>query len=226
MRPLPAFLLVSLGLLIGAAGARADDNPDFPQVRPASNGGAVGSDPNGFQAIQPQTNHSPTGSPDNDALASGANAERGEANEGGEPHKNRGRVSGVTRGRYGSVLQNGGGDSSEAPPVTPDPVPGPMSLDDIRANFTTVVETYVETKSPKGYWPYLEKAKGKKPKAWRLTKPVVKDASVKKVKGQRYSGLVKFRDARGVRPPALNFVVDFSGADWSVVSVTPAAAPR
>ncbi|MFI5345749.1 MAG: hypothetical protein ACHQ51_05180 [Elusimicrobiota bacterium] len=217
MKRLPLVFL----LLCAAAVARGEDNPDFPQVHPAPNPGAdrrVGTDPSGYEPIQPQPNQPPTGSVDN-----GNHIGDGNSGKGDWPAAT---AAGVRAGPSGPVIHNNIAPGQSDNSVSPDPAPGPMSLDDVRGNFATVVETYVSKKSPKGYWPYAEKVPGKKPKAWRLTRPQVDEDSVKKLTTDHYSGRVTLRDARGGRPPALEFVVDFSGVDWKVLSVKPAPPVR
>src|SRR5437867_2642936 len=43
-------------------------------------------------------------------------------------------------------------DSNPGPSQEPAPSGGPMSLDDARMNFGTVVDSFVAQNSPQGYW--------------------------------------------------------------------------
>jgi hypothetical protein len=208
-------LLLPLLMMSLAVIARGEDNPDFPQIHPQPNPGQGTSQ---FQPNPAYGGQNATGAPNPNPgiVPNGARAGGGARNNG----------SGVDPGPSGPVLHNNMAPAAATDPVSADPVPGPMSSEDALANFTTVVETYVATKSPKGYWPFMEKPTGKKPVAWRLTEPEVIEDSVKKLAGEKYSGRVKLRDVRGGRPPKLQFVVDFSGVKWKVVSVTPEAKVR
>jgi hypothetical protein len=100
-----------------------------------------------------------------------------------------------------------------------------MDIDGARENFATIVEAYVSKKSDEGWWSYTEKKDGKKVKSRRLAKPSVDEESIKQKDDSRFSGLVKLDDASGGRF-TLEFVVDFSGAKWKVISVKPPAPAR
>jgi hypothetical protein len=95
-----------------------------------------------------------------------------------------------------------------------------MSLRDVRVNFKTVVESFVETKSVGGYWAYREKA-GRK--ARKLKFVSIDGGSVKKTGDGVYTGVGTMREPSG-RRSSLEFKVDFTGASWKVISVKPRAA--
>jgi hypothetical protein len=209
--PAPVFLL-----LLVAAAARGQGSSDFQQsqVQPAPNS-AGGSDFNQTRA-QPYTGGG--GSFSNE----GMNGQAGAGQNGG------GQNAGGQSGGQNGGGQNGGGqggDEAAEDSGNEDAPSSAMPLADARVNFATVVEAYVAKNSAHGFWPYEEKKGGKDVKIWRLKLPSVADKSVEKQDEQRYSGLVKLRDARGGRTLTLKFVVDFSGARWKVVSVKPAPAP-
>jgi hypothetical protein len=160
-----------------------------------------------------------------DARAHGdAATERGNPNDrhgpnGDAPNNalNAGSVEGAREGDRGVAAKDveqrrDGGDESAA---------HPMDLDDARENFAAVVEGYVAKRSAKGYWTYIEK-QGGKPR--RLVGPSVDEESIQARERSRFSGRVKLKDARGGKPVALEFVVDFSGVEWKVVEVKPAVA--
>ena len=141
--------------------------------------------------------------------ADGAAADDGAQDRGGPPDGNSDEVGNEDHSDGGGA-ESGGDEGSS-----------PTDLDSARVNFATVVEAYVAKNSPDGYWPYTEKKDGQGAKIRRLTLPAVVEESVKQEADGRFSGLVKMSDARGGRPCTLEFVVDFSGVKWKVVSVKP-----
>ena len=221
-------------LLFGAAVARADNGSDFQQTQGQSSQGAwSGSD---FSQSGRQAGGSAAGGQNQGSAGQPMPAAVGGREDGG--HGTNGQDNGNQRdgGQGGGASDRGGKRDSDAKsPNTRDPSagydnsadgPSAMDLEGARLIFPTVVEAYVTKKSPDGYWSYAEKKGGKAQKSWRLVRPSVSEPSIKKKNRSRYSGLVKLRDSRGGRPLTLEFVVDFSGQKWKVVSVKPAASPR
>lgn len=246
MRFLPALLVV---LVCGAA-VRGQDNSDFPQTgarRPSQGGGGNNGNSstgntgnNGNQNTgNPNTGNPNTGNQDtgnqntgnpNTGNTSASNARDGDSRtppaDPNAAHPNAGNWQGTPTGRnprppngdHGpndlGVRSNSGGDE-----------PSPMDLDGAIENFATIVDAYVAKKSDDGWWSYVEKKDGKKLKPRRLGKPSVDEDSIKKKdgSGSRYSGLVGFVTPAGGHF-TLEFVVDFSGAEWKVVSAQPPSA--
>jgi hypothetical protein len=102
------------------------------------------------------------------------------------------------------------------------PPPGPMSLDDAVTNFDTVVDNYIAVHSVDGVWSYTDKVSGKGLHLKVLSKDheSIKDAGKGKKKGKFFSGEVTLRDVKSGRKVKAVFLVDFSGADWTVKSLS------
>lgn len=103
---------------------------------------------------------------------------------------------------------------SEAPRETA--MPGehkPMTIDDARLNFGTVVETFIAARSRHGYWPLTQKSSGR---TLRLKYEAVESKTVRQVEPGHFSGRVMLRDAESGRPVKAEFFVDFTGNSWSV----------
>lgn len=229
---MPRFCFLLFALICCGTFAQGG-NPDFPQT-----GQTSGGQPSGGQSSWGQSDWSQSGGgqagmgpgadapnpgapnpgPSNAAVRHGPDGNRRadkRADRRDREDENSGGNSGNDSGDDGSDSAQYGGD--EAPS---------MDLAGARANFAAVVSGYVATKSPKGYWPYVEKKGGKKVRSWRLLAPAVSERSVRKERDQRFSALATLRDARSRRKLALEFVVDFGGTDWKVVSVKPASSRR
>ncbi len=121
---------------------------------------------------------------------------------------------------------NAGGASVDTSPVvsawpaeTEEKPPQKMTRADARLDFQTVVQTFVEQNSVDGLWPY--RAGGG---TWRLQLVKFDVKSIKKAGRDRYAGAVVLREGNKLR--VFRFVVDFSGADWKVVSAKPLEKPR
>ena len=208
----------------GAAVSRGDDSPDFTQTGKGDHGGQ-GQNRGGNQD-------------GNAGSQNGGNQKGGSQNDGGpiDDHKNHGADK--NRGDRDGGSQTGDGRDFGSPddgwlvgrgrsnPVSREDLSSPpMDLDGARENFATIVETYVSKKSNEGWWSYVETKEGKKLKPRCLAKPSVDEESVKQKEGSRFSGLVTLDDAGGGQR-TLEFVVDFSGAKWKVISVKPPAPVR
>jgi hypothetical protein len=220
MRRIPPLLFF---LICGAAVARGQGNSDFQQTQGQSTPHSGGD--SDFQQSQVQPNPIPgssSGFQQSGVQAGQGNGGGGQGGGGGSAGGNADRDQSRTSGDGGAGGPDGGGSTDDS--GGEDAKSSEMSISDARVNFATVVEAYVAKKSSNGYWSYAEKASGKKQKSWRLKLPSVSDKTVREEDENRYSGLVKLRDARGGRPLTLEFVVDFSGVKWKVISVKPAAA--
>jgi len=105
----------------------------------------------------------------------------------------------------------------------------PMSLDDARMNFATIIESFVVERSPKGYWPFKQKSTGK---VLKLTFAKTLPKSVHEVLGGHFAGRAVLREVEEGFTVQADFTVDFSGSRWKVermrlVSITqPARKPR
>ncbi|HXT00864.1 MAG TPA: hypothetical protein VN915_09340 [Elusimicrobiota bacterium] len=136
--------------------------------------------------------------------------------QGGPPVQKRQDRGNGENGSNGPGDANGPGDGDSGGPQDSSAV----DLDAARANFPTVAENYVAKRSAKGYWTYVAR-KGAKPR--RLADPKVDEGSVRPVRGERFSARVRLRDKGGGKPVVLEFEADFSGTNWKVVAVRPAA---
>jgi|GEM_PF-5096097 len=101
----------------------------------------------------------------------------------------------------------------------------PMTLDDARTNFSTIVESFVVEHSPDGYWPLRQKTTGK---VLKLKFESILPKSVRDIKDGRFMGRAVLRGVAEDLTVKADFTVDFSGPQWKVegmrlVSVTPAA---
>ncbi|MDD5656288.1 MAG: hypothetical protein PHF00_03435 [Elusimicrobia bacterium] len=117
--------------------------------------------------------------------------------------------------------EDGVGDEQQtaAEPAAPAPEPAeaeakPMSLDDARVNFATVVENFILDRSGNGYWPLKRKTTGK---ALRLLFVGVDGKTVQSSSAGRYSGIVLLRQVDGPPVKAV-FDVSFTQARWGVQS--------
>lgn len=95
---------------------------------------------------------------------------------------------------------------------------GPMTADDARVNFASVVESFVAARSPNGFWPLKEKTTG------NVLHLVLIDKEPKKVDAvegsvARYTGQVLLRDQTTGDQVKASFTVDFSGSEWKVKSM-------
>jgi hypothetical protein len=88
-----------------------------------------------------------------------------------------------------------------------------MSLDDARTNFSTVVESFIASHSPDGYWPVRQKTTGK---LLKLKFQSVAPASVHELKEGRYLGRALLREVQADSLVKADFTVDFSGPRWEV----------
>jgi hypothetical protein len=115
-------------------------------------------------------------------------------------------------------------DSNPAP-IEGQAAGGSMSLDDARMNFGTVVDSFVATRSPDGYWPLKDKTTGKV----RHLKIVAKDPkSVEPGEGggSLFIGRVTLKDESSGERLKADFTVDFGGAEWKVTQMKLIPAPR
>ncbi len=102
---------------------------------------------------------------------------------------------------------------------------GPMSLDDARMNFPTVVESFIAARTRDGYWPLKDKASG----TVRMLKLVNKDVKgVQPVEGGEglFSGRVSLEDGNTHEKLKADFVVDFSGTEWAVKKMRLIPPPK
>lgn len=92
----------------------------------------------------------------------------------------------------------------------------PVSIEDARVNFASIVETFVARQSPEGFWLLRDKKTGR---ARRLRLLSVNAKAVKDAGAGRFKGPAQLRDlGEGADLPA-EFVVDMSGSDWKVVGL-------
>jgi hypothetical protein len=100
----------------------------------------------------------------------------------------------------------------------------PMSLDDARMNFGTVIDAFLAEKTQKGYWPLREKLTGKILHLQLVSKDpkTVADAGA----GGKFTGTVNFVDLLTREKRKTEFTVDLSGSQWKVVSMHLFPGPR
>ena len=203
---------------LGATASRGQSNPDFPQTQSQQygSGQAQNQGNEDFPQVHSAEYESMAAPPVQGGGAPSVPGSRGDDRSmNGGPGKTKKRHEDGARGdgtMDGDSHGDGSGDDDRS---------GSMDLDGAGVNFATVVESYVAKKSSAGYWTYKEKKNGKPAKSWRLAHPEVDSGSIKGRGRGRYSGRVKLIDARYKRALTLEFLVDFSGNDWKVVSVTP-----
>jgi len=106
--------------------------------------------------------------------------------------------------------QDGSSDdkAQEAPRV--------MSADDARTNFSTVVESFIASHSPDGYWPVRQKTTGK---VLRLKFQSVSSKTVHEANEGHYRGLATLREVQTDTLVKAEFTVDFSGPRWDVLGM-------
>jgi hypothetical protein len=88
--------------------------------------------------------------------------------------------------------------------------------EDVKTNFETVVRSYIYENGSEGRLQVREKGSRKTLKL-ELTR--VETASIRRMRGGRYSARVLLRDARTSEIRTATFVVDFSSSHWSVVKM-------
>jgi hypothetical protein len=210
-------------------------NSDFPQTGANSfaspsgsnNGGGQnngnqnsGGQNNGGQNSGGQNSGGQNGGGQNSGGQNSGGQNNGGPNGQGDGNQSGGGQGSGMRGRHGSW---GGGRRDDSNQQTqddsrdnnPDP-PVELSLDDIRSNFDTVIQSYVNKKSVDGVWDYRDKAG----RVWRLAADTIESSGVHKTARDVYAGKGTLSDARTHRRLVFEFVVDFSRA-WKVVSVKP-----
>ena len=211
-------LPILLVLMLGAVFARGESNSDFPQTQNQGQdyGGRASDFANGYSQPNPSGNARPMPAPAPDSPEArgtpGKNKAAGRKSSGGN--------GGTPSGDEARAEDRGGNRDGDDPGGGNDGA-RPVDLEGARANFAAVIESYVLKRSPKGYWNYVE-MKGRK--ARRLSSPSVDEESVRRLKGELFSGRVKFRDAGRPKPFFLQFDVDFSGVNWKVAAVKTGAA--
>lgn len=117
-------------------------------------------------------------------------------------------------GPDGTAQDNRGGQNAG-------PAAAPMSLDDARTNFSTVIEAFVAKRSEDGVWRFQEKSG--RVRSLRLEK--IEVAELKTAGKGRFSGPVRMRDVKDGAVLRMNFVVDFGGERWEVVGMTMRRPP-
>ncbi|MBI3551040.1 MAG: hypothetical protein HY077_00860 [Elusimicrobia bacterium] len=107
-----------------------------------------------------------------------------------------------------------------------EPAAGPMSLDDARTNFGTVIDAFISQRSPNGYWPLKDKATGQ----IKRLKLLAKDPKSLREEGGggHYAGLVTLQDAETRERITAEFLVDFTGTEWKVerMKLVPRPKPK
>jgi len=104
----------------------------------------------------------------------------------------------------------------------------PMTIDDARLNFGTVVESFIAAHSPDGYWPLKQKTTGK---VLKLKLDKIEDKTVRQVRPGHFKGRAVLREIDEKRLVKADFFVDFSGMKWNVeklslVKIKSASAPK
>jgi hypothetical protein len=105
----------------------------------------------------------------------------------------------------------------EPPPEAETPRPSEKEeIDPDRAaeNFPTLVETYLAKNGDDGRWTVKL---GAKTRVLELVR--VETKNLKPAGADRYAACAVFRGADGGKPARLEFIADFGGAEWAVVSV-------
>jgi hypothetical protein len=109
----------------------------------------------------------------------------------------------------------GGAPSADAPPP-------PMTIDDARMNFATIVESFIAARSPKGYWPLKQKSADR---VLRLKHEKTLPKTVRKIGEGLYTGRVVLLEADEGFAIQAEFTVDLSGARWQVKRMRLVGAP-
>lgn len=107
-----------------------------------------------------------------------------------------------------------GAHSESAPPA-------PMTLSDARVNFPTMIESFIASRSPKGYWSFKDPETGKTLKL-KLSQ-VDKGSIAPSAKGS-FRGKVTFQEGRTDRTIDLDFIVDFASDSWQVLRFSKSKA--
>ena len=117
----------------------------------------------------------------------------------------------------------------EEPPAPKEEAAGPLSMEDARLNFASVVETFIGQRSPDGFWPLKDKVSGRKR---RLKLESIDETKITTARtgASHFTGPVILTDlADGNRPLRADFTVDLSGSQWKVVGMKlsqPAPSPE
>ncbi|MBI3566229.1 MAG: hypothetical protein HY079_13620 [Elusimicrobia bacterium] len=112
--------------------------------------------------------------------------------------------------------------SPEAPKAEPkdEPAPREVSAADAAANFPALVETFFRKEGDDGVWTFAD---GKAARRFVLVSAEVK--RLRKVGPGVFAGPALLRELSTRKPVVAEVVADYSKAEWTVVSVRPAAAP-
>lgn len=108
---------------------------------------------------------------------------------------------------------DGGGQVAQEEP------PAPVTLDDARVNFGTVVDAFLAQNTRDGVWNLRDK---KTRKIRKLSFESIDEKSIKPASGgpARFRGLVTFKEAGAARPVVMEMTVDMSGTQWKVAGAT------
>ncbi len=90
-----------------------------------------------------------------------------------------------------------------------------MSLDDARMNFDTLIDSYIAKLSPKGTWFLKEKGTGKT-LSLKLFSKDLKSVKPASQGGGFYTGQATLLDKASGARIHVQFLVDFSGQQWTV----------
>lgn len=122
---------------------------------------------------------------------------------------------GDARGPQDPEADQGRAAPLESEPSQPEALP-PMTLEDARLNFPTVVESFIAGVSPNGYWLLKEKGTDH---TWKLKLVSIDTKTLRGAGAQRYSAPAVLRDVRDGQRLRVEFTVDFSGDQWKVAGM-------
>ena len=91
-----------------------------------------------------------------------------------------------------------------------------VTIDDARANFGAIVETFMLRMSPNGFWPLRDK---KTARMRHLQLIAVNPKRVSPAGRGRFKGPATLRDLTEEKTLNAEFVVDLTGAEWRVVGM-------
>jgi hypothetical protein len=107
------------------------------------------------------------------------------------------------------------GLDAPAPPPAEDEA-RPVTLEDVRINIGAIVKTFVEQRSPDGFWPLKDKSSGQ---LRRLQLLAVAADKVKDEGKMRYSAPATLKDLEAEQTVRAVFIVSFRGPEWKVVGM-------
>ena len=123
--------------------------------------------------------------------------------------------------------QPGTGPQEDAPPAPSEEPAGDMTLDDAAGNFESILQAFVISRSPNGYWPLREKTTKK---VLMLKLESIDLKSLRQEGPNVFTAPAVLLDVNNDRKIPAEFTIDFSGTQWHVTRMrmlkAPAKAPE